>query len=356
MLVYFYIIFINIIYLFMQIYIYIYKYLYIYVYSIFFLEPTSIFLPYTTFVFLGLVAVADIIFMIVTIVGLYKLIKACRKEGIKNYLKSTWNFLHAFVTVFSICTFACVFARVGAVMWAMKQYQTDPEVFVSFSYLGQLDYFVQAFIGFVVMATNLEFLRLLRFNKKIGLLTATMRQSLKPLASFGIIFAFIFLSYVSLAFLLFNSHLEDYANFGISVVSLTRMFLGQFDVPAYRRVAPFLGPMLFFTYMVAIQMVLINMFIGIICETFEEVRMDIEKQSNDHEIVSFMTHRFKKIAGAAVGPSVQPIYREWKSEWEMTMDSIEEKSESIVYLLRNIEAEEVSSLVVFLYFLQISCS
>jgi len=289
----------------------------------------------------GLVAVADIIFMIVTFVGLYKLIKTCRKEGVKNYLKSAWNFLHAFVTIFSICTFSCVFARVGAVMWAMKQYKQDPEVFVSFAYLGQLDYFVQAFIGFVVMATNLEFLRLLRFNKKIGLLTATIRQSMKPLASFGLIFIVIFLSYVSLAFLLFNSQLQDYSNFGISVVSLTRMFLGQFDVPAYRSVAPVLGPMLFFTYMIAIQMVLINMFIGIICETFEEVRMDIEKQSNDHEIMSFMTNRFKKIAGAAVGPSVAPIYREWKSEWEMTMDSIEEKSDSIVYLLRNIEAEEV---------------
>lgn len=300
------------------------------------------------FLIVGLIAIADLVFMIVTLVGLYKLVKACRKEGVKNYLRSAWNFLHAFVTVFSICTFSCVFARVGAVMWAMKQYKKDPEVFVSFSYLGQLDYFVQAFIGFVVMATNLEFLRLLRFNKKIGLLTATIRQSMKPLASFGIIFSFIFLSYVCLAHLLFVGQLENYKNFGSSVVSLTRMFLGQFDVPAYRAIAPILGPMMFFTYMVAIQMVLINMFIGIICETFEEVRIDIEKQSNDHEIVSFMTNRFKKIAGAAVGPAVDPIYREWKSEWELTMDSIEEKSDSIIYLLRNVEAEEVSRQFVLL--------
>ena len=283
--------------------------------------------------------------MIVTLVGLYKLVKKCRKEGVKNYLKSAWNFLHAFVTVFSICTFSCVFARVGAVMYAMKQYKKEPEVFVSFAYLGQLDYFVQAFIGFVVMATNLEFLRLLRFNKKIGLLTATIRQSLKPLASFGLIFAFIFMSYVSLAHLLFVDQLEDYKNFGTSVVSLTRMFLGQFDVYAYMKAAPLLGPMLFLSYMVTIQMVLINMFIGIICETFEEVRLDIEKQSNDHEIVSFMTNRFKKIAGAAVGPSVDPIYREWKSDWEVTLDSIDEKSDSIVYLMRNIEAEEVRVLL-----------
>ncbi|XP_065066412.1 uncharacterized protein LOC135692255 [Rhopilema esculentum] len=289
----------------------------------------------------GLIVFADLTFMIVTLVGLYKLVKNCKKEGVKNYLKSAWNFLHAFVTVFSICTFSCVFARVGAVMYAMKQYKKEPEVFVSFAYLGQLDYFVQAFIGFVVMATNLEFLRLLRFNKKIGLLTATIRQSMKPLASFGLIFTFIFMSYVSLAHLLFVDQLEDYKNFGTSVVSLTRMFLGQFDVYAYMKAAPLLGPMLFLSYMVTIQMVLINMFIGIICETFEEVRLDIEKQSNDHEIVSFMTNRFKKIAGAAVGPSVDPIYREWKSDWEMTLDSIEEKSDSIVYLMRNIEAEEV---------------
>ncbi len=287
------------------------------------------------------IMVADLTLLIVTIVGLYKLVKKCKKEGWRVYFKNPWHILDFLVTLFSIATFACVAARLGAVMWAMSQYKDNPEVFVSFAYVGQLDYFVSAFIGFVVFAANLEFLRLLRFNKKIGLLTTTMKQSAKPLMSFGFIFFFLFLSYVSLAHFLFVDQLEDYRKLSTSIVALVKMFLGKFDVGAYFQVAPILGPFLFFSYMIVIQMILINMFIGIICETFEEVRTDLDQQSNDHEIMSFMTHRFKKMAGAAVGPGIDPIYREWKSEWEQTLESIEEKSENIVYMLRNVEAEEV---------------
>eukprot|EP00794_Sanderia_malayensis_P008930 gene8930-9882_t len=289
----------------------------------------------------AIIMVADLILLVVTLVGIYKLVKTCKKEGFKSYFKNPWHLLHMFVTIFSIATFACVAARLGAVMWAMSQYKKNPEQFVSFAYVGQLDYFVSAFVGFVVFFTNLEFLKLLRFNRRIGLLTTTMKQSAKPLMSFGLIFFLLFLSYVSLAHFIFVDQLEEYRKLSTSIVALVKMFLGKFDVGAYLKVAPILGPFLFFTYMLVVQMVLINMFIGIICETFEEVRTDLDQQSNEHEIVSFMTTRFKKMAGATVGSGFDPIYREWKSDWEVTLDSIEEKTESIVYFMRNIEAEEV---------------
>ena len=283
----------------------------------------------------------DFIFIGVTLVGIYKLVKACKKEGTKAYLKNPWNLLHALVTGFSVCTIACIFARLAARMWAMSQYAKDPEVFVSFGYVGQMDYFLSAFIGFVVMSTNLEFLRLLRFNRRIGLLTTTMKQSAKPLASFGLMFVFLFIAYVSLAHFVYVDKLADFKSFASTFVALVKMFLGQFSVHDYINNAPVIGPFMFFSYMVIVQMILINMFIGIVCETFEDVRNDLEKQSNEHEIMAFMTNKFKKFAGAAVGPDTDAIYRDWKPKWQQTLDDIEDRADNVIYIMRNMEADEV---------------
>ena len=53
------------------------------------------------------------------------------------------------------------------------------------------------------------------------------------------------------------------------------MFMGHFDLHAFLMNAPVFGPLLFFTYMIVITMILINLFVGIICDAFaaaEEVR------------------------------------------------------------------------------------
>ena len=49
------------------------------------------------------------------------------------------------------------------------------------------------------------------------------------------------------------------------------MFMGQFDLNEFLHNAPVFGPLLFFTYMVVITMILINLFVGIICDVFGEV-------------------------------------------------------------------------------------
>ena len=57
-----------------------------------------------------------------------------------------------------------------------------------------------------------------------------------------------------------------------SIVSLLQMFMGNLDdFHALLTNAPVFGPILFFTYMIVITLILINLFIGIICDTFAAV-------------------------------------------------------------------------------------
>ena len=42
-----------------------------------------------------------------------------------------------------------------------------------------------------------------------------------------------------------------------------------------------------------------------------------------------------------LGPAVDPIYREWKSEWEVMLENFEERCDNCLYTMRNMESEEV---------------
>ena len=46
------------------------------------------------------------------------------------------------------------------------------------------------------------------------------------------------------------------------------MFMGQFSITGYFDNAPRLGPILFFTYIISVQMVMLNLFVGLICDAF----------------------------------------------------------------------------------------
>ena len=243
----------------------------------------------------SIIMLFDFIFAIVTFVGIYKTVKACRKEGCAKHISNPWHALHIVVTGSSVGAIVCTIARALAVSWSVKNYQADPEIFVSFVWTGQLEYFIMAFIGFVVFFTNLEFLRLLRFNRRIALLTTTMKRVTGPLGSFAVLFFVIFCAYVCLAHMIYVDKMEGFRKFSTSFVALVKMFLGKFDVHAYFNNAPTFGPLLFFSYMIIIQMIMINMFIGIVCDAFAEVRE--EQEENEHEILSFMTKKFKKMAG-----------------------------------------------------------
>ena len=46
------------------------------------------------------------------------------------------------------------------------------------------------------------------------------------------------------------------------------MFMGQFSITDYFDNAPHLGPILFLTYMISVQMVMLNLFVGLIYDAF----------------------------------------------------------------------------------------
>lgn len=259
----------------------------------------------------------------------------------KSFWKNVWNIVDIAVTSLSVASLVLYFMRLVFLTSTVGKVRDDPSKFVSFQYVVLLNEGVNAMVAFVVLLLNLKFLRLLRFNRKISVLSMTIKTSASKLASFMIMFMVIFLAYCFLVYLVFGSALEEYRSFIRCMVSLMSMVLGNFEFYDLVAVNAVIGPAVFFTFMVVFQFILINMFIGILCDSFNEVRFDSDKQTNEYEILQFISNRMKALVGMFVEPPIRPEYNWPKSDLEKKVETIEEKADTTMYFMRNLCDEDV---------------
>lgn len=259
----------------------------------------------------------------------------------KAYFKDPWNYIEMFIIGLSFSAVGLYLARMIFTNIAIKQMQEDPKRFINFNYVELLDECFTALMSFTVFCAFLKFLRLLRFNRRMSLLTRTVQSCAKPLLSFMVIFLLAFFAYMQCAMLIFGPSSASYATVPNAMASLLSMTLGGFDFNSLANANRFLGPLFFFSYMMSIFLILTNVFLSIINDAFAEVSSDVDKQSNEHEIVYFMVHRLKEQIGQQVGPAVKPVYKEVKSKFDQDLETITDTAENLEYALMNVCLEDL---------------
>ncbi|XP_031568814.1 polycystin-1-like [Actinia tenebrosa] len=258
----------------------------------------------------------------------------------KKYFEDPWNYLEFLVIGMSFSAVGLYFARFAFGKFAVKSMKENPNDFISFTYLLLLEEYQVATLGFAVFFAILKSLRLLRFNRRMSLLTETVKACGKPLFSFFIMFMVIFLAYVQFAIIVFGPHDENYSSFTTCVSTMMSLTLGGFDFDALMANNRIFGPIFFFTYMIYVFMILVNVFLSIINDTLAEVKSDVDLQPNDFEIVDFVMHQIKMIAGWRVGPAITPLYKPTKTKFVQEVDAIESLAENIEYALSNTIVED----------------
>lgn len=258
----------------------------------------------------------------------------------KKYFQDPWNYLEILIIVMSFTTIGLFFARLAFGKYAVSRMKKNPRDFISFTYVLVMDEYQIATLGFAVFFNILKSLRFLRFNRRMSLLTRTIKECAVPLMSFFLMFIIVFLAYVQFAFLVFGPSEPDYSSFSTCLSTLMTMTLGGFDFNTLANVDRVLGPLFFFSFMIFVFMILVNVFLTIINDTLAEVTSDVALQSNDYEIMDFVVHQIKLVAGASVGPAFKPVYKKIKTPFQRDINSIESLSENIEYALTNTIVEE----------------
>lgn len=312
--------------------------------------PTGSLSPYPNIVTLRLfryvggekvfVITCEVVYFLFTLFFVVREVKLVLKKG-RVHLKNPWSILEILVTLLSLSAVGLYFARLKLTKDALRDMKNDRADFISFHYTAFLDEWLKCVMGVIVFLSFLKVFRLLRFNRRMSMLQQVLKRSFTKLMSFMVMFALAFIAYAFLACLVFGQEMKAFGTFLRSCTSLMDTLLGKFTLKELSTANRILGPIFFYTYTLTMLFALLNIFISIINDAFAEVCSDVEKQSNDYEILDFMVHRLKEVFGRTDGHAVPPVYKERKSKLETNLDKIADDADNATHFMRNIAFEDM---------------
>jgi uncharacterized membrane protein len=169
-----------------------------------------------------------VIFTIYSVVHELLLIIKQRRE----YFRKFWNIISFITAIFSVTTIAMYGIKKTLTRLAIRSLRkSEMGEFVNFNSIGSFDEVYSYIVALITFFTMLKFLKLLRFNKRIGILSKSLRYARRDLSSFGFVFLIFMLAYAQMGFAIFGRSLRAYKSFFNSLTTCFRMLLGEVKAP-----------------------------------------------------------------------------------------------------------------------------
>jgi hypothetical protein len=244
-----------------------------------------------------IVVLFQVTYVIFVLYFFYNVISKLRKLKL-SYFKEFWNgleFCTVIMSVITIAMFAMKMILGNTAMTVLKE--SGSGQYVNFVTIGVWDETYGFILATVVFLSTIKFINMLKFNRRMTMLTDTVRVATKDLKAFLITFFIYFFAFCQFGYLLFGSQLTDYASFTRTIEALFSFAIGSFDFVAFTTAQPVLGPVFFFLFIGIVFIGMQTMFLSIICEAFSLVRGNVEYQKNDYEVVDYVIQKFKGLFG-----------------------------------------------------------
>lgn len=215
-----------------------------------------------------------------------------------SYFKLFWNWMELLQIFGAVAAIVMFFFKEMYTTEYVKRVQENPFQTSSTDYIvlwSDLEIYLLAFVIYIV---TMKFLRLIRFNRHICQMTATIQRSLNHLFSFFLVFVSIILAYTQLGLLVFGASVPAYSSFFQAMRSVCQMVLGgETHFHELKKTSRIVGPLFVFCYMLSMSMIMLNMFLAILNDSYEEVK-DVEGDSfADAELGEFMKTYFTTRVG-----------------------------------------------------------
>ncbi|XP_070557234.1 uncharacterized protein [Ptychodera flava] len=213
-----------------------------------------------------------------------------------NFLKIPWNYFDValVLTMFlGICAAIVVEVVSADIMENTVNGSGTNLQSVSILYDGLLH-----ILSLVVFFGIIRYLKLLRFNKRMYLLSMTLKHAGPGLVSFLMLLVVTFGMFVHSGHLMFYIKVDEFKNLHASITYLFTVMLGKFPKVAGFEMAPGIWRWYLFMFWLVENTLTMNIFIAIISEAFTTARIENTKQQNYFEMIDYLTLRVKDKAMA----------------------------------------------------------
>ncbi|CAF0777082.1 unnamed protein product [Adineta steineri] len=197
-----------------------------------------------------------------------------------------------------------------------------------------VDDVLTSLLGFCCFFGTIKFIKFIRFNKSLIIFVQTLKYVTKDIISFSFMFSIVFMSFLALFYLLFNSSIGSCSSLLSTAQMLFEITLMSFDATDFTGADPFLGPFCFSIFIIIVVFVCLSMFMSILNDGFHHVE---EIPIEDQHILSYMLKKFLNWTHLR-RPNVEEIYELHDSRMHSQyVDSIENFPDKIDQLLEAID-------------------
>ncbi|DAZ93029.1 TPA: hypothetical protein N0F65_010876, partial [Lagenidium giganteum] len=245
--------------------------------------------------------VRDNIFLIVLILATFALIMKeigdVREHGIAKYIHSLWNILDMLQLVLLV-----VFIERWITYLVMSEQArkdllrvvsmdcsgpaSDQEAaaacYVNLQPIAWVFSAITDYAAALALVSVAIVFKYLRLNTRLNLLWRTLRFAAKDLLAFVVIFFTMFFGFAVMGFLLFGSSVRQYHSLSTSLTSCFQMLLGAFDYNEMYDSNPAMAGLFFFSFMISIYLICVNMFIAIMSEYYSVAQAE-KKQYEENK-------------------------------------------------------------------------
>ena len=242
----------------------------------------------------GLLIAFELFYMIFIVYFMVVEIKQLAQLGFKAYSSQFWSYIEWSIIICSWVAFSIFFYKLYADTEVLEFFKkTSGYAYINLQRLAYWNQVLSYTLAFCCVFGTIKFLKLLRFNQRINSLGLTLMNCIKELLNFGVIFGVLWFAFIQLMYLFFSKDVYGYRTMARSMETSFEIMLGKFEVQPLINSNTTFGPLLFMIYNVVMVLMLLNLFISIVTDSFEKVKNGYA--TNEIEIVEFLKERFKKI-------------------------------------------------------------
>lgn len=209
------------------------------------------------------------------------------KKEKRSYFASKWNYLEIMVIILSVVAIVFYLMKTAYTYWLLDLIlESKGKKHVRMHSLAVFDKTLTQILAFVLFIATLKLLRLLRFNKRIGYLSATLKLAGGEILAFFSVMLLTMISFVSFFYFSSKTTSRDYSTF-IRAIEASFFIIGDKFADIHEGSRMF-GPITYFAFAFMMYFVVFPFLIAIICSAFSAVKADLGKQPNDFEVVDYM--------------------------------------------------------------------
>ncbi|KAL2775460.1 polycystic kidney disease and receptor for egg jelly-related protein precursor, partial [Daubentonia madagascariensis] len=209
-----------------------------------------------------------------------------------SYVRSVYNLLNfALKCIFTVLI--VLFLRKHFLATGMIQfYLSNPEDFIPFHAVSQVDHTMRIILGFLLFLTILKTLRYSRFFYDVRLAQRAIQAALPGICHMAFVVSVYFFVYMAFGYLVFGQHEWNYSNLIHATQTIFSYCVSAFQNTEFSH-NRILGVLFLSSFMLVMICILINLFQAVILSAYEEMKQPVYEEPSDE--VEAMTYLCRKL-------------------------------------------------------------